>query len=532
MNQSTAVLGADRQAVLAATDSFVVVEGAAGSGKTTLAVGVAVERRRRLGKGAILLGFLNSTRLRLREKLREEGELAEGHEVSTVDALIVDIVTRHRGLLELTADALLGVAVEKPEEDFARLRAAAITLMERFPSIPRTYSRRYGVVILDEFQDLDERQYLFVRLLARDLQLFCFGDRSQALRELFVCGVSWSPIERAIQDGAIHHTIPILAGAERFERPSLRALEQALRSEPQGIVVKSSEVKVYKYYKAGAPEVLAKTIKEYELFGRGTDTSVLICETRETLNNLYRSLRQPPMPVWVRRKASTTRLASAFRALQYLGGAIIAREAKTGSVVLRSMSLFMRSQIAKGKPFEKHCAEMGPRRLAPHFGSPLGGVAMFGARVCTLFGELADDICTSYPNLSHANLEEARDTVARVARNVERVRWTFPISAVGWDRTLARSHRRARRELPEGDSCPPGGVVLLTVDQAKNREFDRAIFVVDPRAYLKDVTISALRAHIYVACTRARRRLAIFRYNQNASPTWNALCVTLAQYAN
>jgi DNA helicase-2/ATP-dependent DNA helicase PcrA len=65
--------------------------------------------------------------------------------------------------------------------DFDGLVDLAVSLLERQPAVAAAYQRRHRFLSIDEYQDIDERQYRLVRLLASDGNVCAIGDPDQAI---------------------------------------------------------------------------------------------------------------------------------------------------------------------------------------------------------------------------------------------------------------------------------------------------------------------------------------------------------------
>src|SRR3546814_2300064 len=66
--------------------------------------------------------------------------------------------------------------------DFAELLLRAHELLRDTPALLAHYRRRFGEILVDEFQDTNAIQYAFVRVLAGDTgHVFVVGDDDQAI---------------------------------------------------------------------------------------------------------------------------------------------------------------------------------------------------------------------------------------------------------------------------------------------------------------------------------------------------------------
>lgn len=129
---------------------------------------------------------------------------------------------RERGLVDV--DGLVGMAVQLLADD---------------PALAHRYRERFGWICVDEYQDVDERQYQLLRFLSRpESDLCAIGDPDQAIYGFRGADVGFFlrfqedyPGARVVTLGRNYRsTTPIVAGATQAIRPSALVPDRTLRS--------------------------------------------------------------------------------------------------------------------------------------------------------------------------------------------------------------------------------------------------------------------------------------------------------------
>lgn len=80
------------------------------------------------------------------------------------------------------AEAYIAYCTDKSYLDFNDLITTTISLFKNYPDIANRYREQFKFVLVDEFQDVNNLQVEFIKLLIKDeTQLFCVGDDWQSI---------------------------------------------------------------------------------------------------------------------------------------------------------------------------------------------------------------------------------------------------------------------------------------------------------------------------------------------------------------
>lgn len=192
----------EQRAVIDSTNPVLVVLGGAGTGKTTTAAAAARAHLERSSPQAtsgptrhldvrhhprvLFLSFSRASVARITERNRPIlGSYRHHVDVTTFHALAWRFILRFGALIDLpnphltsNAEALL-----LPSADNLRyhdLVPNALSLLE-IPAIANHARSRWSMIICDEFQDTDDRQYALLQAIKGDARLLLMGDPNQCI---------------------------------------------------------------------------------------------------------------------------------------------------------------------------------------------------------------------------------------------------------------------------------------------------------------------------------------------------------------
>lgn len=118
--------------------------------------------------------------------------------LNEVDEAMAAAVPLLHALYRRMADNYQALKAQRFALDFDDLEEKAIRLLEEHPAVCRRWSEQIAAVLVDEFQDTNERQRRLVRLLCPDAgKLFIVGDAKQSIYRFRGADVSVFHQERA-----------------------------------------------------------------------------------------------------------------------------------------------------------------------------------------------------------------------------------------------------------------------------------------------------------------------------------------------
>ncbi|MFD0373690.1 UvrD-helicase domain-containing protein [Streptomyces sp. NPDC127112] len=199
----------EQQAVVESTAPVLVVLGGAGTGKTTTAVAAARRQledadkrltlRRRAAHQAgrrtrlpapervLFLSFSRTAVVQIIDRSSDViGPLASRLEVATFHSFawrIINSYGPHHGYpqpLAVLSEAQRLVGGAGPGLTYSQLVPAAMELLV-LEKVRNHYSKRYGLIICDEFQDTDDQEWQFLQQIAPAARRILLGDTKQCI---------------------------------------------------------------------------------------------------------------------------------------------------------------------------------------------------------------------------------------------------------------------------------------------------------------------------------------------------------------
>jgi DNA helicase II / ATP-dependent DNA helicase PcrA len=223
--------------VIESQRSLTVVIGGAGSGKTTCAAAAAHAHLSRQplesDERVLFLSFSRASVTRITDRSREIlGPYAPRVDVTTFHALAWSLVRRFGSLIGKPAPVLMSPAMSLIYEQGEALQyddliPGALSILNSAAAVRRHTQRRWGFVIVDEYQDTNDIQEDFLRTVAAEARVMLLGDPNQCIYSSLPGSVGVSPerLDRACE----------LAGTEGVVR-----LSEASHRDPSGVIPASA----------------------------------------------------------------------------------------------------------------------------------------------------------------------------------------------------------------------------------------------------------------------------------------------------
>jgi superfamily I DNA/RNA helicase len=474
---------------------LVVIEAAAGCGKTWTAAKFAKEMSARLDRPRVLL--LSHTHAACGEFHRRCEGRGVRVDVETCDSFALKVVSPYATALGLPSqlDRMIGRA---GGVSFAKLGAKAVELVQRSPSVARVISAQYPVIILDEHQDASTAQHELAMTLMRvgGSRLRIFGDPMQALHhgaaDQFV---NWDALWRDCRD-RVELTVP-----RRWDEvPDLGKWVTAARARLRSggsLTMKDAPSEVVVRSTAGLAG--RKKLKDHQLANKilrefldaGTGRAIIVAHLGEMVRSLAQSAN------W---RAGVNEGA----VLEHLDQ-LLAEAEEEGATAATLASAFLAFAANIGSGFPKALRDGLAKRAGAYLNPQKAGSNQQPWLVA---------LSAIYADPCHRGLAAAMEHLARSPPDAYRVRLrdhAATLRALG--RTddprghlQALSRLRRRRSLPVQSTS--------TIHKAKGLEFRRVLICpADQHQYPANPYGARL---LYVALSRATHGLTII--TDKASP--------------
>lgn len=117
----------------------------------------------------------------LRERWREDADFLS-RELTELDARLAGALPSLRAVFRFAHDHLQAAKDAERALDFDDLEAGAVAVLENCPAVRARWQQEVDAILVDEFQDTNERQRDLVHLLTADVgRLFVVGDGKQSI---------------------------------------------------------------------------------------------------------------------------------------------------------------------------------------------------------------------------------------------------------------------------------------------------------------------------------------------------------------
>jgi len=200
----------EKRELILEADSHVLVLGGPGSGKTTIGLLKANHRLKNLksNEEVLFLSFSRSAVSQIFATAKEQISIAQRKRivVDTYHSFFLRIIRSYSGFAGLTMlpsvlppedsivmKSLAGekdwgtkrreLAYNSGKIDFDLFVDIALKILKNQPKLCEIISSRYPLIIIDEFQDTNDGEYEFIRLIASCSQVICLADPNQRIYE-------------------------------------------------------------------------------------------------------------------------------------------------------------------------------------------------------------------------------------------------------------------------------------------------------------------------------------------------------------
>lgn len=232
--------GSEQRRVVESVDPLVVVLGGAGTGKTVCALAAArthLERASTPRSDRVLfLSFSRAAVARVEERARGVlGPERARVDVSTFHALAFSVVRRFGSIVGHPAPVLVSPARQRLGAPpgcigYDDLMPLALEIVSASLAVQGHLRSRWGLVIVDEFQDTGDLQHQLVQELASDGRRMLLGDPDQCIYTfLAASGVRYRRILEASQEAGADATITLPEVSHRDPTQVIPAVARAIQ---------------------------------------------------------------------------------------------------------------------------------------------------------------------------------------------------------------------------------------------------------------------------------------------------------------
>lgn len=519
----------EQQRVIESTQPLLVVLGGAGTGKTTTACAAGRAHLERQGASdrVLFLSFSRASVGRVLQRARGVvGPWGPYMDVTTFHALAWSIVRRFGPIVGHENPVLRPPAYKRllddPESlEYEDLIPLALKAMETSKSVRQHIELRWGLVIVDEYQDTGDLQAELVNAVSTGSRRVLLGDTNQCIYASFLssAGVRPERIEDAAREAGADGVVNLPPASHRDTTGLIPAIAQAImRRDFQHEAIQDGVQTERLVVESGIDaEAEGGAVAEWVQALTEENLSVgVYCHHNDMLAGLSDRLQEEGVDHEIAGMSDALSLALLAQVEMCKYGA----RASEWNEVLQSLAVFVASaqkgsyvpQLAR-KILEGGDGTLG-RRLSDLRrslnGAPLEDAAVIAADAHAGIG---------LPSKLRAWRQAAtllRPMIARARRSRDR-RAAVP--------AMAREAEQAASDLLTAIADDPGEVQLMNLHQTKGREADATIVVLRATDFFgkdeKPPYVNTSRL-LYVVFSRARHRVVLLlvgeRYSVQIAP--------------
>ncbi|OBA42046.1 UvrD-helicase domain-containing protein [Gordonia sp. 852002-51296_SCH5728562-b] len=229
---------AEQRRVIECTQPLLVVLGGAGTGKTTTACAAARAHleRQNVTDRVLFLSFSRASVGRVLQRARGVvGPWGSQIDVTTFHALAWSIVRRFGAVVGHENPVLRPPAYQRLLEDpealgYDDLIPLALKVLEESAAVRRHVERRWGLVIVDEYQDTGDLQTELIDSVSTGSRRMLLGDPNQCIYASFLsgAGVRAERIEDAADEAGAEGVVHLPPASHRDKTGLIPAIAQAI----------------------------------------------------------------------------------------------------------------------------------------------------------------------------------------------------------------------------------------------------------------------------------------------------------------
>lgn len=508
-----------RQNVLDFRGSLMLVEGPAGCGKTRL----AVQRLRGAidtdmlddGQKVLCASFSRASRCRMKSVINTYAAgCAEETAVVTFDSFALSILRQYGDVARLSApvrirpNAPLDECIcdgEGCHLSFDQVRQRTVELL-RVPAIARACADVYPLVVVDEFQDTGRAHFEILMALHREgARLWAFGDTEQDINR--IDDDAFCPHPELAQRGATRFELERLPDANRYRSPLMtrvvERLEEGLELPDR---IRAKILKPYKREWGGdMPSRLGILLRK--LFKNGANSICVLCRGNKQVVACSQMLSGTPKK-WGGPWHHEVEVSDSIRGffIDFIAAvwqALLSRDETVCSVVGRmcTESLPTSEEAAQCCLLPPPCPFADDDCVCSAYRDSITHEASRDlSTVKAAVEQLLDRPLTHAAK--HCLKSEVEKAAALVAGSIpSKLTVDSPADV---RRLFQKAKPKLAARLDISATATERGIKVMTVNQAKNREFDASVLIYNPRHGWPQDDGHLERMLVYQAASRAR----------------------------
>jgi len=410
---------------------------------------------------------------------------------------------------ENSFDDLLNFAKLNKKVSFDIMVPLAIKILQTSADIRRVESKKFPLIIADEFQDTNAEQWQLLKLIGEHSRVIALGDLNQVIygkdyetaKALFEDFKQWKNIQ----------TAPFSRNSFRCKNNDVLDFSYAL-VQAQKIEMQNRNVQIQPCYKNQFRSVVATNCARILKTSKDSGKTIgILTGSAAYAQKLAVDLKIPPadssvkIPIYAKIPVSEARKESFRLATLSLYQYRKTRDQENLNNAIRSLAALKSNWASRSRSSMASLEEIKKELHAPinsRSKKPIYELLQSSEEMDFYRFEIQFKIALQGSKL-----------FSTVGNNV---------SSLGHSLINAESNLSAQMEFPfehfretrtpkglYGDPTNAGSVEVLSMWKSKGREFDYVLIVFDPRDLSQNVSLETERRVFYVACTRAKEWLGI-----------------------
>lgn len=385
----------------------------------------------------------------------------------------------------------------------------ATKILQTSADIRRVESKKFPLIIADEFQDTNDEQWQLLKLMGEYSRVIALGDLNQVIygkdyetaKALFEDFKKWKDVQ----------TAPFSRNSYRCKNNDILDFSYAL-VQGQKIEMANRNVQIQPIYKNQFRSAVATNCARILRTSRDSGKTIgILTGSSASAQKLAQDLKIPPadavvrIPIYAKIPVSEARKESFRLATLSLFQYKKIRNQENLNNAIRSLAALKSNWASRSRSAMTSLDEIKKELQAPRNSKSKKPI---------------HDLLQSAEQMDFHRFESLFKTALQGSKLFSTV--GNNVSSLGHSLINAESNLSSQMEFPfehfretrtpkglHGEPTNVGSVEVLSMWKSKGREFDYVLIVFDPRDLSQNVSMETERRVFYVACTRAKEWLGI-----------------------